>query len=219
MSKSQNNPLNCACYATCCIINHTKKHVNQEIGSLLAGCDAAIAVEVPTGKGDEGFEDGGVPEEVEVGLGEVADAVDTVHHHDEKADGENEDGVEDEFVEVADCEQIDDEELEGDVEDLNIGIDVHFLVGDDGGIIGHLGDAEHGAEDAALIDPMGSCHAPLRDNELVRQEPQADGLGEDEDHHGDTNVDYQSAGKSICQAFFITAPQFERQETTCCTAH
>lgn len=149
----------------------------------------------------------------------MVDAVDTIHHHDEEADSKDEESVKDEFVEVADSEQIDDKELKCNAEDLHISIDVHFLMGDDGGIIGHLGDAEHGAEDAALVYPVGCCHAPLRDNELVSQEPQADGLGEDEDHHGDANVDYQSAGKSICQAFFITTPQFERQETTCCTAH
>lgn len=176
MSKSQNNPLNCACYATCCIINHTKKHVNQEIGSLLAGCDAAIAVEVPAGEGEEGFKDGRVPDPVEVAFREVTDAVDAIDHHDEDADGQDQEGIEDKFVEVADYQQIDNQQLESDVENLDIGIDVHLLVGDDGRVIWCLGDAQHSAEDAALIDPVGCCHAPFGNNQFVRQEPQAHGF-------------------------------------------
>ena len=135
-----------------------------------------------------------------MGLGEAADAVDAVDEHDDDADGEVQHGVEFEFVEVADDEEVDDEELEGDVEDLDIGVDIHLLVGDDAGVVGGLGDAEHGAEDAALVDPVGGGHAPLGDDELVAEEPQADGLGEDEDDGGDADVDDQRTGEGVGKA-------------------
>lgn len=108
---------------------------------------------------------------MEVGFWEVADAVDAVYHNDNNAYGKDEDGVEDEFVKVTNSEKINDEKFEGDVKDLDICINVHFLVGNDGGVIGDLGDAEHGAQDAHLIDPMGGIHASSGDYKLVGQEP------------------------------------------------
>ena len=99
-----------------------------------------------------------------MGLGEVADTVEAVDHANYDAHGKREDGVEDEFVEVTDDKQIDNQQFKSDVENLNVSIDVHLLVSDDGGVIGSLGDAKHGTEDATLIDPMRCGHSPFRDN-------------------------------------------------------
>ena len=48
---------------------------------------------------------------MEVGFGELADGVDSVNHHNEDAHGEQKGGVEFEFVEITDGEQVHDEQL------------------------------------------------------------------------------------------------------------
>ena len=79
---------------------------------------------------------------MEVGLGEVVYAIDAVDHHDEETNCEDQDCVKDEFVEIADCEKINDEEFEGDVKYLNISIDIHLLVSYNCCIVRHLGNIE-----------------------------------------------------------------------------
>ena len=102
---------------------------------------------------------------------EVADAVNAIYHDDNNAYSKHKKGVEDEFVKVTNSEKINDEKFEGNVKDLDICIDVHFLVGNDGGVVGNLGDAEHGAQDTHLINPMSCIHASGWDYKLVGQEP------------------------------------------------
>lgn len=132
-----------------------------------------------------------------MGLGEAADAVDAVDEHDGYTYGEREDGVEFEFVEVADYQQVDDKQFQRDVEDFDIGVDIHLLVGDDAGVVRGLGDAEHGAQDGALVHPMRGLHASFGDYEFVAEEPQANCLGKHEHHQRDADVDDERAGEGV----------------------
>ena len=159
-----------------------------------------IAKNIPRCERQQRLDDALVPHPVEAGLGEAADAVNAVDEHDGEANGEVEDGVKDEFVEVADDEKVDDEELERHVEDLDVGVHVHLLMRDDGSVVGCLGDAEHGAEDAALINPVGGGHAAGGDDELVAKEPQSDSLGKHQNNEGDADVDNQRAGEGGSEA-------------------
>lgn len=205
MRKTQYYPLNCTCDTTGRIVYNTKEDINKKISSLLTNRYTTISIEVPAGEGDQGFEDSRVPDPKKVRFGEVADAVNAIYHDDNNAYSKDKEGVEDKFVKVANSEKINDEEFEGDVKDLDVGIDVHFLVGYDGGIIGDLGDAEHGAQDAHLIDPMGGRHASGGDDKLVGHEPQTYRLGKDKHNQGNDNVDYQCAGKGFCQALLVSS--------------
>lgn len=85
-------------------------------------------------------------------------------------------------------------------------------MGDDGGVVGNLGDAEHGACDAELIHPMGGAHPALGNHEFVGQEPQSGGLGHDEHDHCNANVDDEGAGKDHSQPLMVASPKLEGQE-------
>ena len=156
---------------------------------------------------------------MEVSLLEVTQAVDAVNHHDGDRDSQGEHGIELEFVEMAQHEQVDDGELEQGVEDLDIGIHAHSLVRDDDGVVGHLGDAYHSAQDAQLVHPVGCSHALGRNHELVAQEPQTHRLGQHQHREGDAHVDDERAREGLGQAGLVATAKLEGEEAACGTGH
>lgn len=186
---------------------------------MLTNCICNITINAPAGEGEEGFEVGFVPDEVEVCLFKVAEAVDAVYHHDGNPHSQCECSIELEFVEVANGEQVHNEQFEGDVEYLHIGIHVHFLVGDDGGVVWHLRDAEHCSENAELIHPMGGFHSVGRNVELVAQKPESNGFGKYEYHYGDDDMHDEGGGESFGEALFVAFTELKGKESAGGAAH
>ena len=82
-----------------------------------------------------------------------------VEEANQQLDGSYENGIEDEFIKIADDKHIDYNQFQHDLNHGNGGKDSHLLVGYYVGIIGYAHHLHAHGEDGELIDPHSCCEA------------------------------------------------------------
>ena len=127
----------------------------------------------------------------------MAHAVGAVDAQHEQPHGGAEGGVDNELVAGNDHEQVHDEQLERHAEEVEGGVDADALVGHDDGGVGCLRDAYGRRHHRQLVDPACGRHAVGGNVELVFKHPEAHGLAEDEDEHGEAYVDEERCGEYL----------------------
>ena len=92
-------------------------------------------------------------------------------------------------------------------------------MGNDDGIVGHLSNGQHRADDVGMIDPPGRHHALGRDDHFVFKEPKADSLSQHEDYQRYGNMYHHGAAEGVGQFLLVIPAQLKCQETARRTAH
>ena len=162
--------------------------VEQNIQTLLGGKVGKTAEEAPAGKTEQVLEELAIPDATIAGGVEMAVAVALINEEDEEGDDCIEEGVEDEFVDGGDVEQVDDDEFQHHLHEGDVGVEVHALVGDDGGVVRNAQQVDDELQEGELVDPLGCAHALLGNVELGVDEPETYGLTQYDNKDGEQEI-------------------------------
>lgn len=189
-----------------------EEHIEEDDSPLVLERDGDIGDEVPSRVAQHLLHDSLLEEEVEMAFLIVPNAIETIVESDGEVLQREEEGIEDESVDGREEEGEYDGEFEEGIGDADVGIDIHLLVADDGGVVGDLSDGHETGEGGEVETPYGGGDAVGRDGEFVVDKPEADGLAEQHDEKSQQDVGGEEGGEHRLEALEVAFPEFVGQE-------
>ena len=180
--KAQHSPIDNCGNTTGCIDDDSQEMVDNHIDSLLLDSSRHIAIKIPSRKSQEWLYDFRPPYRMKMAFLEFPDAIYTVDDGNEDGNTQDKESVKNQFVKISYQQDIDNDQLQQDVEHFHIRIDIHFLMGDNGGIVRDLCHSYHHRQDRGLIYHMSRSHSSFRDIQFVSQQPESHCLRHDKNH-------------------------------------
>lgn len=202
----------------CGIDRHAAEDVEQEVQPLLHADVGRPAQRVPSREAQDPTEERPVADRRRAATVVAAAAKEDIGPQHDQIHGGDQPGVEHQAVAPTEGEQPGGSQVERRLEQAQVGIERHTLVGDDRRIEGDDEELGHEREERELKDPPGGRHPPGGDVELRGEEPDPERLGRKEQHHGQHGMDLEAHREGPPGRLQVAAPQVGRPGNAGCSA-